>query len=284
LPSGSTATTLGIGNSSTAIATTAFVANSIALSTVADATTTSKGKIQLAGDLTGTASEPLIGDDKIITSKILDANVTYAKIQDVNTGKILGRTSTGAGVVEEVSTTGTGSVVLSDSPTFTGNPVLPAGTTTTTQTTGNSSTALATTEFVANANATNANLTGDVTSVGNNTTLSASGVTAGTYGSNLSIPVITVDAKGRITTLTTNTISPALQEESVEYSVLVDGETTFDLYHTPSSTTLVRMYINGVLISQAASSRLVATMTYDPSLNGNYHLTSGDRIQFYYYF
>jgi hypothetical protein len=284
LPSGSTATTLGLGNSSTAIATTAFVANSIALSTVADATTTSKGKIQLAGDLTGTASEPLIGDDKIITSKILDANVTYAKIQDVNTGKILGRTSTGAGVVEEVSTTGTGSVVLSDSPTFTGNPVLPAGTTTTTQTTGNSSTALATTEFVANANATNANLTGDVTSVGNNTTLSASGVTAGTYGSNLSIPVITVDAKGRITTLTTNTISPALQEESVEYSVLVDGENTFELSHTPSSTTLVRMYINGVLISQAASSRLDATMTYDPSLNGNYNLTTGDRIQFYYYF
>jgi uncharacterized Zn-binding protein involved in type VI secretion len=284
LPSGSTATTLGIGNSSTAIATTAFVANSIALSTVADATTTSKGKIQLAGDLTGTASEPLIGDDKIITSKILDANVTYAKIQDVNTGKILGRTSSGAGVVEEVTTTGTGSVVMSDSPTFTGTPVLPAGTTATTQTTGNSSTAIATTEFVANANATNANLTGDVTSVGNVTTLSASGVTEGTYGSNLSIPVITVDAKGRITTLTTNTISPALQEESVEYSVQVDGETTFDLSHTPSQTTLVRMYINGVLISQSASSLNNTTMTYNPASNGNYNLTTGDRIQFYYYF
>ncbi len=284
LPSGSTATTLGLGNSSTAIATTAFVANSIALSTVADATTTSKGKIQLAGDLTGTAAAPLIGDDKIITSKILDANVTYAKIQDVNSGKILGRTSSGAGVVEEVTTTGTGSVVMSDSPTFTGTPVLPAGTTAATQTIGDSSTAIATTEFVANANATNANLTGDVTSVGNVTTLSASGVTAGTYGSNLSIPVITVDAKGRITTLTTNTISPALQEESVEYSVQLDGETSFDLSHTPSQTTLVRMYINGVLISQSASSLNNTTMTYNPASNGNYNLTSGDRIQFYYYF
>jgi hypothetical protein len=284
LPSGSTATTLGLGNNSTAIATTAFVANSIALSNVPDATTTSKGKIQLAGDLTGTASEPIIADDKIITSKILDGNVTYAKIQAVNSGSILGRTTAGSGVVEEVATTGTGTVVMSDSPTFTGTPVLPSGTTATTQTNGDNSTALATTAFVANANATNANLTGDVTSIGNATTLSDTGVTAGTYGSNLSIPVITVDTKGRITTLTTNTISPALQEESVEYSVQADGETTFDLSHTPSQTTLVRMYINGVLISQSASTLSNTTVTYDPALNGNYNLTTGDRIQFYYYF
>ena len=284
LPSGSTATTLGLGNSTTAIATTAFVTNSIALSTVPDATTTSKGKIQLAGDLTGTASEPIIADDKIITSKILDANVTYAKIQDVTSGKILGRTTSGFGIVEEVATTGTGTVVMSDSPTFTGTPVLPSGTTGITQTTGESSTALATTEFVNNANATNANLTGDVTSVGNATTLSNSGVVSGTYGSNLSIPVITVDAKGRITTLTTNTISPSLQEEAVEYSVQIDGETSFDLSNTPSSTTLVRMYINGVLISQAASTLNNSTVTYDPNNNGGYTLTVGDRIQFYYYF
>jgi hypothetical protein len=42
---------------------------------------------------------------------------------------------------------------------------------------------------------TNANLTGDVTSVGNSTTLSASGVTAGSY----TYSSITVDAKGRLT-------------------------------------------------------------------------------------
>jgi hypothetical protein len=284
LPSGSTATTLSLGNSTTAIATTAFVSNSIALSTIPDASTTTKGKIQLAGDLTGTASEPIIADDKIITSKILDSNVTYAKIQNVTSNKILGRISSGGGVVEEVATTGTVTVVMSNSPTFTGTPVLPSGTTGTTQTSGNSSTALATTAFVANANATNANLTGDVTSIGNATTLSASGVTAGTYGSNLSVPVITVDAKGRITTLTTNTISPALHEEAVEYSVVLDGETSFDLSHTPSATTIVRMYINGVLISQAANILNNYSITYDPNNNGGYTLTAGDRIQFYYYF
>jgi hypothetical protein len=284
LPTGTIGVTQSAGNDSTALATTAFVSAAIISSTIPDATTIAKGKIQLAGDLTGTADLPIIADNKIITSKILDSNVTYAKIQNVTSGKILGRTTSGSGIVEEIATTGTGNVVLSNSPTFTGAPVLPSGTTAVTQTSGNNSTAVATTEFVANANATNANLTGDVTSVGNVTTLSNTGVEPGIYGNNLEIPVITVDSKGRITTLGTSTISPSLQEESVEYSVVADGETIFELSHTPSSTTLVRMYINGVLISQAASTRLDATMTYDSTLNGNYNLTVGDRIQFYYYF
>ena len=284
LPTGTIGVTQSAGNDSTALATTAFVSAAIISSTIPDATTIAKGKIQLAGDLTGTADLPIIADNKIITSKILDSNVTYAKIQNVTSGKILGRTTSGSGIVEEIATTGTGNVVLSNSPTFTGTPVLPSGTTAVTQTSGNNSTAVATTEFVANANATNANLTGDVTSVGNVTTLSNTGVEPGIYGNNLEIPVITVDSKGRITTLGTSTISPSLQEESVEYSVVADGETIFELSHTPSSTTLVRMYINGVLISQAASTRLDATMTYDSTLNGNYNLTVGDRIQFYYYF
>ena len=284
LPTGTIGVTQSAGNSSTALATTAFVTDAITSSTIPDATTITKGKIQLAGDLTGTADLPIIADNKIITSKILDSNVTYAKIQNVTSGKILGRTTSGSGKVEEIATSGTGNVVLSDSPTFTGTPVLPTGTSAVTQTSGNNSTAVATTEFVANANATNANLTGDVTSVGNVTTLSDTGVEPGIYGNNLEIPVITVDSKGRITTLGTSTISPSLQEESVEYSVVVDGQNTFELSHTPSSTTLVRMYINGVLISQAASTRLDATMTYDSTLNGNYDLTVGDRIQFYYYF
>ena len=284
LPIGTTAVTQAPLNSTNAIATTSFVTSAIAVATIPDATTTMKGKVQLAGDLTGTAAAPLVGDNKIITTKILDSNVTYAKIQNVNSGKILGRTSSGSGVVEEVPTTGTGNVVLSESPTFTGTPALPTGTTAVTQTAGDNTTAIATTEFVTNANATNANLTGDVTSVGNLTTLSASGVTPGTYGNNLAIPVITVDGKGRITTLTTNLLSPSLQEESVEYSNPTDGQTTFTLSHTPSNSTLVRMYINGVLISQSANTKSGTTVTYIPANNGSYNITAGDRIQFYYYF
>ena len=57
--------------------------------------------------------------------KILNGNVTYSKIQNVTTGKILGRVSAGNGIVEEVATTGTGDVVRAISPTFTGAPQVP---------------------------------------------------------------------------------------------------------------------------------------------------------------
>jgi hypothetical protein len=60
-----------------------------------------------------------IANDAVTTAKITDANVTYAKIQNVSaTDKVLGRVSTGAGVIEEISTTGSGSVVRATSPTL----------------------------------------------------------------------------------------------------------------------------------------------------------------------
>ena len=54
---------------------------------------------------------------------------------------------------------------------------------------------------------TNANLTGDVTSIGNATTLSNTAVTAATYGSATSVPIVSVDAKGRITGVTNTPIT-----------------------------------------------------------------------------
>lgn len=51
-------------------------------------------------------------------------------------------------------------------------------------------------------------LNGDITNNGNITTLANSGVSSGTYGSGLAIPIISVDEKGRITSVTTSTISP----------------------------------------------------------------------------
>jgi len=89
-----------------------------------DATTLIKGKIQLAGDLGGsgtTASAPVISKNAITTEKISAASVTYEKIQNVSSNnKVLGRVSGGAGMVEEIATTGTGNVVRAESPTFTG--------------------------------------------------------------------------------------------------------------------------------------------------------------------
>ena len=51
-------------------------------------------------------------------------------------------------------------------------------------------------------------LNGDITNNGNITTLANSGVSSGTYGSGLAIPIISVDEKGRITSATTSAISP----------------------------------------------------------------------------
>tara|TARA_B100000029_G_scaffold411815_1_gene414310 strand:+ start:6000 stop:8465 length:2466 start_codon:yes stop_codon:yes gene_type:complete len=50
-------------------------------------------------------SDELVADS-VITSKILDDNVTYAKIQNVSaTDRVLGRDSSGAGIIEEITPT-----------------------------------------------------------------------------------------------------------------------------------------------------------------------------------
>jgi hypothetical protein len=104
-----------------------------------DATTALKGKIKLAGDLTGTADLPTIATDAVTSAKILDgtiatadianAAITYAKIQNVAADKVLGRVSANAGVVEEIATTGSGDVVRATSPTLV-TPVLGVATVT----------------------------------------------------------------------------------------------------------------------------------------------------------
>ena len=51
--------------------------------------------------------------------RVKDSGITYAKIQNVSaTDKVLGRSTAGAGVVEEIATTGSGNVVRATSPTL----------------------------------------------------------------------------------------------------------------------------------------------------------------------
>jgi phage-related tail fiber protein len=64
-----------------------------------------------------------------------------------------------------------------------------------------------------------------------NATISAvlanSGVTAGTYGNTTAIPVVTVDAKGRVTSLTTSTISAGTPLATPSTTVQRDGNASF---------------------------------------------------------
>ena len=69
-------------------------------------------------------------------------------------------------------------------------------------------------------------LTGDVTSVAGAvaTTLADSGVTAGTYGSGSLVPVVTVDAKGRVTAVTTAAASSGFANPmTTQYDLIVGG-------------------------------------------------------------
>lgn len=62
------------------------------------------------GDITVSSSGATwtIDSDAVTTSKILNANVTYAKIQNVSaTSRVLGRKTSGAGVIEELTTSET---------------------------------------------------------------------------------------------------------------------------------------------------------------------------------
>ena len=87
-------------------------------------------KVDMSGDVTITnLGATTIGSNKITNTKIANAAVTYSKIQNISaTDKILGRISSGAGVVEEISTTGTGNVVRAISPALTGTPTVPTAT------------------------------------------------------------------------------------------------------------------------------------------------------------
>lgn len=66
-------------------------------------------------------------DGSVTTAKIADSNVTYAKIQNVSaTDRLLGRSSAGAGVVEEITCTAFGRSLIDDADAAAGRTTLGA--------------------------------------------------------------------------------------------------------------------------------------------------------------
>ncbi|MHA8075773.1 tail fiber domain-containing protein [Aquirufa sp. TARAVU-A1A] len=167
-----TAPTATAGDNSTQIATTSFVSTAITSGATPDASTTSTGKIQLAGDLGGTATSPtvpglsakaplnspaLTGTPTAPTATAGDNSTQIATTSFVSTAITSGATP-------DASTTSTGKIQLAgdlggtatsptvpglsakaplNSPALTGTPTAP------TATAGNNSTQIATTSFVA---------------------------------------------------------------------------------------------------------------------------------------
>jgi hypothetical protein len=95
---------------------------------------------------------------------------------------------------------------------------------------------------------------------------------AGTPGTN---KVLTSDAAGNATWQNAYSITDVADEFSA-----TSLQTSFTLTQTPSTNSKVKMYINGIRISNSAYSVSGTTVTYIPANNGSYLLVVSDRIQF----
>ena len=100
----------------------------------------------------------------------------------------------------------------------------------------------------------------------------------------------TISFTGAGTTLTvaatasvSGTNTGDIQEFTDEYAATLN-QVNFTLTNTPSSKCIVKLYINGVRISNAAITYSTTAAEYHPENNGTYGLKAGDRIQIDYFY
>jgi hypothetical protein len=185
-----------------------------------------------------------------------------------------------SGIAEESSTSGLGSIVLSNSPTLV-NPDLgtpSAGIATnltglplTTGVTGvlpiaNGGTGSATQNFVD---------LSTTQSVAGAKTFSAA-VTANSFVKTGGTSTQFLMANGSVSAGT-----PLLTDADDEITATA-SQTSFTLTQTPSVLTKVKMYVNGIRISKSAYTVSGTTLTYIPANNESYTISVGDRVQFEY--
>ena len=183
--------------------------------------------VDMSGDVTiDNLGVTTIGNNKITTDKVLNSNITYSKIQDVTTGKVLGRTSANNGIVEEIATTGTGTVVRAISPTFTGAPLVP------TPIVSSNDGTVANTEFVKraisniDANAVDGIISGEkggtgVANTGKTITLGGNLSTSG--ANNL---IFTTTGSTNVTVPTSGTLATVAQLQAIQGGTFSGGQIT----------------------------------------------------------
>ena len=292
-----TAPTPTIGDNTTNIATTAFVTAAVSVATIPDATTLALGKIQLAGDLTGTATSPEVGTGKITSTKIADGTIetidlAAASVTNAKIGETITVANGGTG-----ATTLTGYVKGAGTSAMTASATIPVADVSGAQT--------------------KANLSADMSTDAASTSKYPSVAAVETYVSANATPVATTSAKGKIqlagdlagtadaplvaklqgtavssTAPTTNQLlqydgtswvpvakSSVAQMETDEFTPSA-GQTSFILTNTPLGR--VAMFVNGVRVPKAAVSVSGLTVTYVPASNGAYALLATDRVSFDY--
>jgi hypothetical protein len=188
------------------------------------ASPTFSGTPSLPTGTTGVTQTALTNNTTLATTAYADAAVTGKQNTLTNSAGLAGA------LADE---TGTGLAVFATSPTFSGTPSLPTGTTGITQTAGNNTTALATTQFVTSAVASAVRLNSD-----------------------------------EFTATASQTVFNATNGSS-------------QLTQTPLNNK-VFMFINGTRIKNSAYTVSGTTVTYIPANNNSYALVVGDRIQFDY--
>jgi VCBS repeat-containing protein len=115
----------------------------------------------------------------------------------------------------------------------------------------------------------------DVTNVKTSGTLTAGKVTYPNVHNSTSGQVLTIDGAGTATWA----VSTSITEVSDEFTATA-AQTTFTISHAKGTNRTIKMYINGIRISNTAYSDSSTTVTYTSANNGGYTIVAGDRIQF----
>ncbi len=94
--------------------------------------------------------------------------------------------------------------------------------------------------------------------------------------------VLSTNGSGEVNWVTT--FSGSIVREVADEFTATASQTSFILTQTPSSNSKVKMYVNGIRLSNTAYSVSGNTLTYNPTNNGGYVLAAGDRIQMDFYY